>query len=183
MDNADCLVGRRGFGSAYTHQIWGVDTSEYLNTKANEEVIVCVQIESLQAVDNLEAIAQTQGVGEWLNYRGNVFVIPDTLLFEDVLFIGPFDLSLAMGYPTPNPEPHPDVEKVIQRIKDVAHKYQKKVYVLTYSASSLLKLGMSLLPSAFYCTSGDSAKKRAEQGFDLVRTIPYSFILRGTIIN
>ncbi|KAF8510278.1 Pyruvate/Phosphoenolpyruvate kinase-like domain-containing protein [Gautieria morchelliformis] len=121
-------LGRRGFGSPYTHQIWGVDASEYRSTKANEEVIVCVQIENLQAVDNLEAIAQTQGV--------------------DVLFIGPFDLSLAMGYPTPNPEPHPEVEKVIQRIKDVAHQYQKKV--------------------AFYCTSGDSAKKRAEQGFDII---------------
>ena len=49
------------------------------------------------------------------------------VFFADVLFIGPFDLSMALGYPPPDPEPHPDVEKVIQRIKDVAHKYQKKV--------------------------------------------------------
>ncbi|KAF8508771.1 Pyruvate/Phosphoenolpyruvate kinase-like domain-containing protein [Hysterangium stoloniferum] len=121
-------VGRRGFGSPFTHQIWGVGVSEYLKTTSNDEVIVCVQIESRDAVENLEDIAQTPGV--------------------DVLFIGPFDLSLALGYPTPNPEPHPEVERVIQKIKETAHKYQKKV--------------------AFYCTSGNSGKSRADDGFDMI---------------
>jgi len=120
-------VGRRGFGSPYSHQAWGVGVSEYLTSRANE-VVVCVQIENREAVDDLESIAQTEGV--------------------DVLFIGPFDLSLALGYPTPDPEPHSEVEKVIQRIKEVAHKYQKKV--------------------AYYCTSGDQAKNRADQGFDII---------------
>jgi hypothetical protein len=58
------MVGRRGFGSPYTHQAWGVDVAEYLTAKANDEVVVCVQIESQEAVENLEEIAQTDGVGE-----------------------------------------------------------------------------------------------------------------------
>ncbi|KIJ56177.1 hypothetical protein M422DRAFT_150703 [Sphaerobolus stellatus SS14] len=100
-------IGRRGYGSPYTHQSWGITSNEYLLSNANEEIIVCAQIESRDAVENLEEIAQTPGI--------------------DVLFIGPYDLSLALGYPTPNPDPHPEVEKIIQRIKEVAHKYQKKV--------------------------------------------------------
>ncbi|KAF8580263.1 Phosphoenolpyruvate/pyruvate domain-containing protein [Ramaria rubella] len=121
-------VGRRGHGSPFAHQTWGVTDAEYLGTKANDEVVVCVQIESRDAVENLEGIATTNGI--------------------DVLFIGPFDLSLALGYPTPNPYPHPEVEKVVQRIKNVAHKHQKKV--------------------AYYCTSGELAKQRADDGFDIL---------------
>jgi 4-hydroxy-2-oxoheptanedioate aldolase len=41
-----------------------VGVLEYLKTTANDEVIVCVQIESRDAVENLEAITQTPGVGE-----------------------------------------------------------------------------------------------------------------------
>jgi len=36
---------------------------EYLTKVANEEVIVCVQIESRAAVENLEEIARIPGVG------------------------------------------------------------------------------------------------------------------------
>lgn len=116
--------GNRGFGSPYTHQTWGVGVTEYLKTKANEEIIVCVQIESRDAVENLEEIAQAPGVGQSWAYFPNSIYCKKNL---DVLFIGPFDLSLSLGFPTPNPDPHPEIEKVIQRIKSVAHKYGKKV--------------------------------------------------------
>ncbi|GJJ13073.1 hypothetical protein Clacol_007323 [Clathrus columnatus] len=121
-------IGRRGFGSPFTHQLWDLSAADYLRTEANDQILVCVQIENKDAIENLEEIAKTPGV--------------------DVLFIGPFDLSLALGYPTPDPDPHPEVEKVIQKIKQVAHTNGKKV--------------------AFYCTSGDRAQQRAEQGFDMI---------------
>ena len=54
--------GRRGFGSPFTHGVWGVTTSEYLAT-ANDETLVIVQIETKEAVDNLESIAQVDGIG------------------------------------------------------------------------------------------------------------------------
>ena len=43
----------------------------------------------------------------------------------DALFIGPFDLSLSLGYPIPSPDPHPEVEKVITRIRGTAKKHGK----------------------------------------------------------
>ncbi|KAG6822884.1 hypothetical protein H0H93_004659, partial [Arthromyces matolae] len=65
-----------------------------------------VQIETKEGVENAEKIAAVDGV--------------------DVLFIGPYDLSMSLGYPTPNPDPHPDIEKIIQNILSVTHKAGKK---------------------------------------------------------
>ncbi|KAG6889520.1 hypothetical protein C0995_000401 [Termitomyces sp. Mi166 len=92
-------LGRRGFGSAYTHGIWGVAVSEYL-ASANDDISVMVQIENQESVKNVKEIAAVDGI--------------------DVLFVGPYDLSISLGYPTPNPDPHPDVEKVIQQC-DLLH--------------------------------------------------------------
>ncbi|MDA0348831.1 MAG: aldolase/citrate lyase family protein [Verrucomicrobia bacterium] len=62
--------------------------------KINENVSVLVQIESLQGLENVEAIAKVEGV--------------------DGLFIGPSDLSVAMGHFC---QPmHPEVQEAMQRI-------------------------------------------------------------------
>ena len=105
---ADCRfppVGRRGFGSFYTHTIWDVSAKDYL-ASANEAVTVIVQIENKDAIESVEKIAAVEGI--------------------DALFVGPYDLSISLGYPTPNPDPHPDVEKVIQRILQAARGAGKK---------------------------------------------------------
>jgi 4-hydroxy-2-oxoheptanedioate aldolase len=44
----------------------------------------------------------------------------------DVLFIGPYDLSISLGYPPPSPDPHPYIEQVIQKILNEAHDAGKK---------------------------------------------------------
>ncbi|KAF8655471.1 hypothetical protein AX16_003060 [Volvariella volvacea WC 439] len=119
--------GRRGFGSPFAHTNWGVSVSDYLGT-ANESVIVMIQIENVEGVENVEAIATVDGI--------------------DVLFIGPYDLSLSLGYPPPSPDPHPDIERVIQRILKAAHAAGKKC--------------------AIFCTSGAQAAKRAQEGFDMI---------------
>ena len=56
-------VGRRGFGSPFTHKIWGVTTSEYLES-ANQDILVMVQIENREAVENVHAIAAVDGIGQ-----------------------------------------------------------------------------------------------------------------------
>lgn len=59
-------LGRRGFGSPFTHQLWNLSSADdYLTKEANEQIIVCVQIESKDAVENLEEIAKTPGIGTW----------------------------------------------------------------------------------------------------------------------
>ena len=59
--------------------------------KASEEICLLVQVETVQAIDQLEAIALTPGI--------------------DGVFIGPADLSASMGYP--GEINHPEVVKVI----------------------------------------------------------------------
>ena len=69
---------------------------------ANEEIIVLVMIETMQAVDNLEEIAKAPGI--------------------DGFYIGPADLALSLGL-----TPSPDVEfnsrhaAACQRVVDVAN--------------------------------------------------------------
>ena len=117
-------VGRRGFGSPFTHTIWGVAASEYLES-ANRDILVMVQIENREGVENVQAIAAVDGVGQYLLYlnQHRIHRLTERL---DVLFIGPYDLSISLGYPTPSPDPHPEVEIVIQRILKAAHESQKK---------------------------------------------------------
>jgi len=119
--------GKRGFGNPFTPSLWNQTFKEYIST-ANDNILLMVQIETKEAVENLEEIAGVQGI--------------------DCLFIGPFDLSLSLGYPPPNPDPHPEVEKVIARIREVSHAAGKFC--------------------AFYCNNGAQAKKRAEEGFDII---------------
>jgi 4-hydroxy-2-oxoheptanedioate aldolase len=70
------------------------------------------------------------------------------MLMTDVLFIGPFDLSNSLGHPLAHGVEHPVVSEAIQRILDVAHKAGKKAGIFT--------------------TSQEDARRRVEQGFDMV---------------
>jgi 4-hydroxy-2-oxoheptanedioate aldolase len=68
--------GVRGFASASRSSRFG-RVKDY-HTRGEEEICVLVQIETKQGLDNLEAIAGVEGV--------------------DGVFIGPGDLSAALGY-------------------------------------------------------------------------------------
>jgi 2-keto-3-deoxy-L-rhamnonate aldolase RhmA len=81
--------GIRGF--AAMHRASGYGTTANYGKRANGGVFNIIQIETREAVSNLEAIAQVPGV--------------------DALFLGPGDLSAAMGH-TGNIA-HPEVNEVI----------------------------------------------------------------------
>lgn len=108
--------------------------------QANDNTAVIIQIETLAAYKNVEAIAKIKGVG---NCR-----IIHNLLTVDVLFIGPFDLSNALGHPLVHGVEHPVVSEAIQKILDTAHDAGIKAGIFT--------------------TSHEDARKRVEQGFDMV---------------
>jgi 4-hydroxy-2-oxoheptanedioate aldolase len=67
--------------------------------RAHEELCVLVQVETQQALDNLEKIAAVEGV--------------------DGVFIGPADLHASLGYPgeTNNPKVMPVIDEAIKRIR------------------------------------------------------------------
>lgn len=69
--------GIRGVGSALARASHWKLTPDYLK-RANDEVCLLVQAESVAAIENIEAIAATEGV--------------------DGVFFGPADLGASMGY-------------------------------------------------------------------------------------
>lgn len=85
-------IGERGVSPTWP-LIAGEDWAHVIRT-ANDETVLIVQIESVEAVDNLEAIAKVPGI--------------------DVLFVGPTDLAASMGLIMQNDAP--EVQKVMQEI-------------------------------------------------------------------
>lgn len=73
---------------------------DYLLT-ANENVMICVQIESRTAVENVEAIAAVDGI--------------------DMLFIGPNDLASSMGYVAFDHASIPEVQEASARVLKATH--------------------------------------------------------------
>ena len=82
--------GRRGLGTSMARAARWNTVSNYID-RANDEMCVIVQAETVTAMDNLEAIANTTGV--------------------DGVFIGPSDLSASMGH-IENVS-HPDVRDAV----------------------------------------------------------------------
>lgn len=115
--------GTRGFGSPFTQVAWGLSVAEYLQ-QANDSVLVLTQVETREAFDKIEEICSVEGLGDFHLALGCAVLI---LIFcIDGVFIGPYDLSLSLGFPPPNPDPHPKVEEAIQTILQTAHKAGKK---------------------------------------------------------
>jgi len=81
-------LGDRGLGGG--RKSYGMSTSDYIEA-ANRESLVCVQIEHMEGVENLDEILEVDGV--------------------DVFFIGPSDLSQSMGFP--GQRSNPEVQKVL----------------------------------------------------------------------
>ncbi len=82
--------GVRGMGSALARSSRWQAYPQYVH-EANQQICLLVQAETVEAMNNLDAIAATPGV--------------------DGVFIGPVDLSASMGHPG-NPG-HPEVQAAI----------------------------------------------------------------------
>ncbi|KAI1392695.1 Pyruvate/Phosphoenolpyruvate kinase-like domain-containing protein [Hypoxylon trugodes] len=112
-------AGVRGQGSPFARIEYGFKTpSEYIAT-ANENVITMVQIETAMAVENVNGIAQVDGV--------------------DLLFIGPNDLALSiLGY-TPAKFTEIAFLEAIDKVVASAKKHGKKVGILTADGEAAKK--------------------------------------------
>jgi len=94
--------GQRGSfsgGRPAEYGMTGTPTKDYF-VKANAETLVCLMLEEVEAIDNIDEIVKVKGV--------------------DVLFIGSGDLSQSMGYT--GQQSHPEVlalmEKGVKRIRE-----------------------------------------------------------------
>lgn len=90
--------------------------SDYITT-ANQQTMIVIQVETAQAVDNIDAI----------------LAVPAT----DVVFIGPTDLSAALGYPGQTQHPH--VQQTIERLTAKIHAAGKTAGTVAYDAGTLAR--------------------------------------------
>lgn len=99
--------GTRGFGSPFPQERFdpSIGATEYLQ-HANESILTIVQIETKEALEDVDAIAAIPGI--------------------DVLFVGPFDLGNNIGRPILEGIMHNDLKAAISKIlkaANVAGKY------------------------------------------------------------
>lgn len=100
-------AGRRGLGAMFARASrYGQDAG--YAARANAQICCIVQAESAAAVENIDAIAGTDGV--------------------DCVFIGPADLSADMGYP--GEMHHPEVARAIAHLTDRTRAAGKAVGVI-----------------------------------------------------
>ena len=97
--------GGRGSGAGLATFCWPAVEGYY--DFADRNVMVIANIEEAKAVENIEAIASTEGL--------------------DVLFVGTSDLAFSLGFR--GKQDHPRVEEALQEIVKAAQKHKKVVGV------------------------------------------------------
>lgn len=138
-------VGNRGVAPASGSHFW---TQEYANQGlphlfevANREQLILPQCETVGALENIEEIVALDGV--------------------DGIFVGPFDLSTALGKPGQMDDP--EVIEAIQRVADVCKEAGKLSFI--------------------YGTSVENSKDRFAQGYQSVTMTMDALILGEAVEN
>ncbi len=108
--------GIRGVGLARAHG-YGGNFADYMET-ANTRIAVIVQAEHIDAVNNIDAIVEVDGI--------------------DAVFIGPYDLSASMGLM--GQVDHPEVVEAIER---VGHACRQRNIALGYTTAESVQGYMS----------------------------------------
>jgi len=99
--------GVRGFGSPFPQERFNpsMGAAEYLQ-QANDSILTIVQIETKEALENVDEIAAVPGI--------------------DVLFVGPFDLGNNIGHPILDGTMHENLKAAIARVLKAANAAGKK---------------------------------------------------------
>ncbi|CAH0020376.1 unnamed protein product [Clonostachys rhizophaga] len=110
--------GNRPAGAMFAPPAFSQNDREYLLT-ANENVMVCVQIESRKGVENVERIAAVEGI--------------------DMIFVGPNDLAASMGHVAFDHESIPEVQEAIAHVLKVGLAADKFVGHFAVNAEAAAK--------------------------------------------
>lgn len=123
-------VGQRGMGKDSRHTRYGLDHFDTFIQASIKDTALCVQIESVEGMRNLEGILSLQGV--------------------DMVAVGKFDLAQSMGYPG-NPN-HPEVAAAELEVIKIALKHGVHPMVTAGSKAQLEQyaaMGVSLATVCF----------------------------------
>ncbi|RVX65815.1 hypothetical protein B0A52_10331 [Exophiala mesophila] len=108
-------LGIRGFGPPFAVSRLGLrNVQEYLLT-ANESLITIAQIETKEALANVDAIAAVPGV--------------------DVLLVGPSDLGNGIGHPILDGVMHDELKEGIMCVLEASQKHKKHACMYCASAA------------------------------------------------
>ncbi len=108
-------LGSRGYGPLRATDFWH-DQKAY-DEHANERILLICQIEQAGAVDEIDQIVTMQGI--------------------DAIFIGPSDLSHAMGYH--GDFEHPAVQSAVEKVIAAANQHRKPWGIPVGSTEALMK--------------------------------------------
>ncbi len=137
-------IGERGVaptsGSKYWYAEYAQKGLEHLFNVVNRETLIIPQCETKEALENIEEIVKIEGV--------------------DGIFVGPYDLSIALGKPGQFEDP--EIIEAIQYVLDVCKENQKFSFV--------------------YGNSIEDINKKFTQGFDSV-TYSMDIIIFGQAIQ
>jgi 4-hydroxy-2-oxoheptanedioate aldolase len=128
--------GIRSYGPIRADMVVGSSTPEELAKAA----LCLVMIETREGIERLEEIASTPGL--------------------DGIYIGPSDLSLALGLTLPPAGAQP-LDDAIARVRDAAHAHG--------------------LIAGMHCSSGHAARSRAAEGFQLITVGVDTSVFKSTI--
>ncbi|CAG8973984.1 hypothetical protein HYALB_00011562 [Hymenoscyphus albidus] len=106
--------GTRGFGSPFPAERFDplLGATDYLQ-QANDSILTIVQIETKEALDDVDAIAAVPGI--------------------DVLFVGPFDLGNNIGHPILDGTMHQNLITAIDKVLRAATSAGKKAGIFCTS--------------------------------------------------
>lgn len=106
--------GQRGFGSPFPMERFhpSLGAGDYLQ-QANDSILTIVQIETSEAVHNVDEIAAVPGI--------------------DVLFVGPFDLGNNIGHPIIDGQMDPELHAAIAKVLKAANAAGKKAGIFCTS--------------------------------------------------
>jgi 4-hydroxy-2-oxoheptanedioate aldolase len=104
-------LGDRGLNAMSRPTRYGMDLGPQFFERANDETLITINIETKQAVDNIEEIVEVEGI--------------------DVFYIGPTDLSISLG--VPGEVFHPLVQDAAKRIREAARERGKAVAHVIYN--------------------------------------------------
>jgi 4-hydroxy-2-oxoheptanedioate aldolase len=129
-------AGNRSYGPIRAELVVGSSAPEELG----EAVLCIVMVETREGLERLEEIASTPGL--------------------DGIYIGPADLSLALGLTPPAVGAQP-LEEAITRVRETAHAHG--------------------LIAGMHCAGGQEARARAAEGFELITVGVDSSLFKSTI--
>ena len=135
--------GQRGVAPSPRAPGWNMNPMHYMK-KANEETLVMIAVETMEAVENIDEIVQVEGL--------------------DGIFIGPMDLATSMGHFCDPADP--EVQAAIRRVEEAVLPTEKFLATVSggvEAAKAKYDRGYSLVVAfADGGTLGAAAKKNVE---------------------